>query len=76
MSVTFSQAPRPVCSYERIIGPAYDITAEMHPGEMIWTDGFTLQDAMSALEVRSLLSGAAGLTDSLNRLASLDWTAG
>ncbi|KAF9019735.1 hypothetical protein BDZ89DRAFT_1072754 [Hymenopellis radicata] len=26
-------------------------SAGMQPGEMVWTDGFTLQDAMSALEI-------------------------
>lgn len=50
---------------------------ELNATEMIFADGYSLNDAMSALEVwRSILTHAAWLSDIRARLGNLAWTAG
>lgn len=50
---------------------------ELDATEMIFADGYSLDDAMSALEVwRSILTHATWLSDIRARLGNLAWTAG
>lgn len=77
MSQRYLQVPRSVC-YPQVFYTWINRTfAELDATEMIFADGYTLHDAMSALEVWGYTSiHTARSSDTRKRLGNPAWTAG